>query len=75
MPEGRVKPWGTAHAVYSCKVMIDGPVAVINADDYYGRRGVPTHLCGDLNSHESDDKFRYIWWNTSFATLLQKMDI
>ena len=39
VPEGRVKPWGTAHAVYSCKDMIDGPFAVINADDYYGKEG------------------------------------
>ena len=36
VPEGRVKPWGTGHAVLSCKGMIDGPFAVINADDYYG---------------------------------------
>ncbi|MBQ7118123.1 MAG: nucleotidyltransferase [Clostridia bacterium] len=36
VPEGRVKPWGTAHAIYSCKEFIDGPFAVINADDYYG---------------------------------------
>ncbi len=36
VPEGRVKPWGTAHAIYSCKGLIDGPFAVINADDYYG---------------------------------------
>jgi len=36
VPEGRVKPWGTAHAIYSCKDVIDGPFAVINADDYYG---------------------------------------
>ena len=35
-PEGRVKPWGTAHAIYSCKDAVDGPFAVINADDYYG---------------------------------------
>lgn len=35
-PEGRVKPWGTAHAIYSCKELLDGPFAVINADDYYG---------------------------------------
>ena len=35
-PEGRVKPRGTAHAIYSCKGLIDGPFAVINADDYYG---------------------------------------
>ena len=37
VPEGRVKPWGTAHAVLSCMDVIDGPFAVINADDYYAR--------------------------------------
>ncbi|MBR6485825.1 MAG: nucleotidyltransferase, partial [Lachnospiraceae bacterium] len=37
VPEGRVKPWGTAHAVLSCRGIIDGPFAVINADDFYGR--------------------------------------
>lgn len=37
VPEGRVKPWGTAHAVLSAKDYIDAPFAVINADDYYGR--------------------------------------
>lgn len=36
VPEDRVKPWGTGHAVYSCRDVIDGPFAVINADDYYG---------------------------------------
>ncbi len=37
VPEGRVKPWGTGHAVLSCREELDGPFAVINADDYYGR--------------------------------------
>ena len=37
VPEGRVKPWGTGHAVLSCIDEIDGPFAVINADDYYGK--------------------------------------
>ena len=36
VPEGRVKPWGTAHAVLSAIDVVDGPFAVINADDYYG---------------------------------------
>jgi len=36
VPEGRVKPWGTGHAVLCCKDVIDGPFAVINADDFYG---------------------------------------
>lgn len=35
-PEGRVKPWGTAHAVLSAKNLTDAPFAAINADDYYG---------------------------------------
>ncbi len=36
IPEGRVKPWGTGHAVLCCKEAIQGPFAVINADDFYG---------------------------------------
>ena len=36
-PENRVKPWGTAHALLSCKGMLHGGFAVINADDYYGK--------------------------------------
>lgn len=35
----RSKPWGTGHAVLACEGMIDGPFAVINADDYYGKNG------------------------------------
>ena len=37
VPEDRVKPWGTAHAVLSARKVINGPFAVINADDFYGR--------------------------------------
>lgn len=36
VPEGRVKPWGTGHAIMSARNYVDGPFAVINADDYYG---------------------------------------
>lgn len=36
IPEGRTKPWGTAHAILCCKDVVDGPFAVINSDDYYG---------------------------------------
>ena len=36
LPAGRAKPWGTAHAVYSCRNSIDKPFVVINADDFYG---------------------------------------
>ena len=36
VPEGRVKPWGTGHAVMCCAGVVDGPFAVIKADDFYG---------------------------------------
>ena len=39
VPEGRVKPWGTGHAVLACDGLITEPFAVINADDYYGKSG------------------------------------
>lgn len=58
VPEGRVKPWGTAHAVLSCIDKIDGPFAVINADDYYGRDAFQK-IYDYLSTHEDDDKYRY----------------
>ena len=36
VPEGRTKPWGTAHAALSARHVVEGPFAIINADDYYG---------------------------------------
>ena len=37
VPEGRVKPWGTAHAILAAKEKIKENFAIINADDFYGR--------------------------------------
>ncbi len=36
VPEERTKPWGTAHAALAARKVVDGPFAIINADDYYG---------------------------------------
>ena len=58
VPEGRVKPWGTGHAVLSCIDEIDGSFAVINADDYYGRHAFEA-IYNYLSEHEDDDKYRY----------------
>ena len=55
---GRTKPWGTGHAVLSCIDEIDGPFAVINADDYYGRHAFEA-IYNYLSEHEDDDKYRY----------------
>lgn len=58
IPEGRVKPFGTGHAILCCKDVVDGPFAVINADDYYGR-GAFEAIYNQLVSMEDDDKYRY----------------
>lgn len=58
VPEGRVKPFGTGHAILSCIDCLDGPFAVINADDYYGREAYQM-IYDYLSSHEDDDKYRY----------------
>ncbi|MGN0203196.1 MAG: sugar phosphate nucleotidyltransferase [Coprococcus sp.] len=58
VPEGRIKPWGTGHAVLSCLNVIDGPFAVINADDYYGP-GAFAMIYDYLTHHEDDSFYRY----------------
>ena len=59
VPEGRVKPWGTGHAILSCIGTVDGPFVVINADDYYGSRAF--QMAYDfLTAHEDDEKYRYM---------------
>lgn len=59
VPEGRVKPWGTGHAILSCMDAVkDAPFAVINADDYYGSEAF--RLMYDyLSKVEDDEKYRY----------------
>ena len=55
VPEGRVKPWGTAHAVLCAKDVIDAPFSVINADDFYGKdsfRIIHDYLVSD---HPADE--------------------
>ncbi len=58
IPEERVKPWGTGHALLCCKDVIDGPFAVINADDYYGKSAFK-EIYNQLSSHEDDEKYQY----------------
>ena len=55
IPDGRVKPWGTAHAVMCCAGEIDGPIAVINADDFYGR-GAYTALYDFLSAERGENE-------------------
>ena len=57
IPEGRVKPWGTTHALYCCKDVIDGPFMVINSDDYYGKSGY--QLMYQFLSSQKEDTGNY----------------
>ena len=58
IPEGRVKPWGTCHAVLAAKPFIDGPFAVINADDYYGPEAFKV-MYDYLSTHEDGRYYDY----------------
>ena len=58
VPEGRTKPWGTAHAALAARKVVEGPFAIINSDDYYGVGAFKTiydYLC----SHPDTDYYEY----------------
>lgn len=58
VPAGREKPFGTGHAVLSCKDKVHGPFAVINADDFYGR-GAFQMIYDYLDSNEEKDMYQF----------------
>lgn len=58
VPPGRKKPWGTGHAILCCMDKIDGPFAVINADDYYGKEAFKM-IYEALTVIQDDSKYRY----------------
>ncbi|MFC1975472.1 sugar phosphate nucleotidyltransferase [Chloroflexota bacterium] len=59
VPPDRQKPWGTGHAVLSCKNVISSPFAVINADDFYGQSSYQT-LCNYLkNARDREGVYDY----------------
>ncbi len=53
IPEGRVKPWGTGQAVLCAEKYVDGPFAVINADDFYSKDAFDK-ICEFLSRGKSD---------------------
>lgn len=58
VPEGRTKPWGTAHAILCAAPEIEGPFAVINADDYYGPEGFAL-IYDYLSTHADGARYGY----------------
>ncbi len=58
VPEGRTKPWGTSHAIYAARGVIDAPFAVINADDYYGPEAFQV-IYDYLSTHQDGETYDY----------------
>lgn len=65
LPEGcsfsgeRPKPWGTAHAVWTARNVIDGPFAVLNADDFYGQSAYE-NAANFIREHRNDNTFAIV---------------
>ena len=58
VPEGREKPWGTAHAVMVAEEKIKEPFAVINADDFYGADSF-TVMASFLQALDTENNYTY----------------
>ncbi len=54
VPTGRVKPWGTGHAVFACRNAVNEPFAVINGDDFYGQESYKL-LANSLDASANDE--------------------
>ena len=59
VPAGRTKPWGTAHAALAARKIVDGPFAVINADDYYGPEAYQ-EIFNYLSTHQDGEVYEYV---------------
>ena len=65
VPEGRVKPWGTCHAVLSAREAIGGaPFAVLNADDFYGKTAFQT-IFNQLSNTEDPYSYCMVGYEVS----------
>lgn len=60
VPEGRVKPWGTSHALLCAKDKITTPFIIVNADDYYGRETIEVMVDAMRNIDSNNDKLQGI---------------
>lgn len=59
VPAERSKPWGTAHAALAVRNIVDGPFAVINADDYYGPEAF-REIYAYLSDHPDGALYEYV---------------
>ncbi|NLB56159.1 MAG: nucleotidyltransferase [Lentisphaerae bacterium] len=57
VPEGRTKPWGTGQAVLACKDVVKEPFAVINADDFYGKKSYEIIYSKLINTDPASNEY------------------
>ena len=69
VPEGRAKPWGTAHAIRSARSVVKEPFAAINADDFYGRDAF-ARLGAFLKEPKSDSRLHFAMVGYNLALTL-----
>ncbi|MBQ9012164.1 MAG: nucleotidyltransferase [Bacilli bacterium] len=62
IPESRVKPWGTSHAILTAKNLINEPFAVINADDFYGPDPYKK-IINFFNENKNDNEYAMVGYN------------
>lgn len=62
VPDGRVKPWGTSHAILSAKKYVNEPFTVINADDFYGYDPF-VKIKEFFNKNEDQSKYAMVAYN------------
>ena len=62
IPESRVKPWGTSHAILTAKNLINEPFAVINADDFYGPDPYKK-IINFINENKNDNEYAMVGYN------------
>ena len=68
VPEGRVKPWGTSHAVLCCREYLDAPFIAINADDYYGVEAFRTAYEALINMENDTPEWMMVGYRLSNTT-------
>ena len=62
LPEGREKPWGTAHAILVAKNVIKEPFCALNADDFYGFNAYKV-MADFLTSSDDDSEFSMVGYH------------
>jgi len=59
LPEGREKPWGTAHAILVAKEVVKEPFCALNADDFYGKNAYEV-MARFLTSSKDDSEYSMV---------------